>query len=195
MPKTESDETWSWRQEGDARVLRFNAFSMRMRTLAFVIMLIALPIGVAVALILIAIHAENFRYPARSTILLIGTGLALPVCILLFKKFRAMASEYVVRLTPTHIEVSSTSRRQSFNLQEIQLLRWRSKTDYARLVLITETQNVSLLAGLRKLKLQNDPSIFLPPIPQDYENHLVKHGFSLHRSRRAPDIVTFRRSR
>ena len=191
---SEPPRTGSWQQDGDSNVLRFTACPMRMHTLALVITLMVLPIGAATAAMLISLDMMNFRFPVRVTIVVVGLGLAVPVCLIVFRTIRALATEYTVRLTPSRIDISSAREHQSFPLQDIRLLRWRSQTDYARLVLVTGTRKISLLAGLRRARLRSDRSIVLPPIPEGYQQHLAGLGFSAHRTRRAPDLVSFRRA-
>ncbi|MDN5668028.1 hypothetical protein [Arthrobacter russicus] len=186
--------TGSWQQDGDSSVLQFTALPMRMHTLALVITLMVLPIGAATAAMLISLDMMNFRFPVRVTIVVVGLGLAVPVCLIFFRTIRALATEYTVRLTPSRIDISSAREQQSFALQDIRLLRWRSQTDYARLVLVTGTRKISLLAGLRRARLRSDRSIVLPPIPEGYQQHLASLGFSMRRTWRAPDLVSFRRA-
>ncbi|GAA1050262.1 hypothetical protein GCM10009569_23810 [Arthrobacter russicus] len=175
-------------------MLQFTALPMRMHTLALVITLMVLPIGAATAAMLISLDMMNFRFPVRVTIVVVGLGLAVPVCLIFFRTIRALATEYTVRLTPSRIDISSAREQQSFALQDIRLLRWRSQTDYARLVLVTGTRKISLLAGLRRARLRSDRSIVLPPIPEGYQQHLASLGFSMRRTWRAPDLVSFRRA-
>jgi len=191
---SEPPRTGSWQQYGDSSVLQFTALPMRMHTLALVITLMVLPIGAATAAMLISLDMMNFRFPVRVTIVVVGLGLAVPVCLIFFRTIRALATEYTVRLTPSRIDISSARDQQSFALQDIRLLRWRSQTDYARLVLVTGTRKISLLAGLRRARLRSDRSIVLPPIPEGYQQHLASLGFSMRRTWRAPDLVSFRRA-
>ncbi|MFZ4895020.1 hypothetical protein ACL9RL_11255 [Plantibacter sp. Mn2098] len=183
---------WEATEDGAAELF-LPAVRMRMAALVTAIVLIVLVLGATAVAFLITMDLSGVSV-GRSLVILVGGSLGIIASICLLLAMRARRRLWRIRIDAQTLSISSDQSRWEWPLSELQLVRLRRHTDYARLVVVSRTDRVSLLASIG---LAADPrdtkAAFLPEFSPDVQQRLRAAGLVEHRSPRSPDLTDWRR--
>ncbi|WP_440710854.1 hypothetical protein [Herbiconiux sp. YIM B11900] len=178
-----------WEHEGRASILRFRAVPLRMRTLGLAIAAVVVVVGGIAATLLILTGDLAERLGPRLLIIVVGAGLALPASLLLRALLHRRTVECELWIGPDRLRLRAGGATFESSFGEIDLLRWRSDSDYARLEIRAAGRDLSLLAGPARVPKSTAPT--LPPLPTTIARRLEARGLTSSRSRRG--VTTFAR--
>lgn len=181
---------WMKEEDADGSAVRFPAIELRMRALTTAIIVIVGVAGAGVFLLLIALDDIVMRLGPRLMIILVGVVIALPVYLIFTAVLRRRTEACTVAFGDDELRVQAGDEMHVIPFRELELLLWRTRSDYARIEVVGAGTDLSLITGLAK-----PPTGFsaeLPPLPRRVFRRLQLAGLSLQESRRK-DVVTFRR--
>ncbi|WP_435746358.1 hypothetical protein [Microbacterium sp. PMB16] len=181
---------WVKEEDADGSAVRFPAIELRMRALTIAIIVIVGVGGTGAFLLLIALDDIVMRLGPRLMIILVGVLIALPAYLVFTAVLRRRTVQCTVAFGNDELRVQVGDEMQVIPHRELELLLWRTRSDYARIEIRGAGADISLITGLAK-----PPTGFsaeLPPLPRRVFRRLELAGLSLQESRRK-DVVTFRR--
>ncbi|WEK60422.1 MAG: hypothetical protein P0Y60_14035 [Candidatus Microbacterium colombiense] len=184
-PEWERDET------GDGSIVKFPALELRMRRLTQMIVVIVVVAGGVTTALLIVLDDVVMRLGARLAILLVGVVIALPVYLVFTAVLRRRTASCSVAFGNDELRVTVGETLHVIAFRDLQHLRWRCRSDYARLELRGPDVDLSLVAGLAK-----PPAGFsaeLPALPRRVFRRLELAGLAMTKERRG-EVVTFTRA-
>ncbi|WP_223628245.1 hypothetical protein [Microbacterium sp. EST19A] len=187
---TPTTPEWEREESGDGSSVRFPGIPLRMRVLTGTIVAIVVVVGLFATLLLIAFDDIAMRLGPRLMIIVVGAVLALPMYLAVTAVLRRRTVECVVAFGNDEIRVNVGESSRTIPFRDLELLLWRSRSDYARIEVRGAGVDVSLIAGLAKPSAGRTAE--LPVLPRRVFRRLELAGLALERSRR-DDVITFRR--
>lgn len=181
---------WEREESGDGSSVRFPAIPLRMRVLTGTIVGIMVVVGLFATLLLIALDDIVMRLGPRLLIIVVGALIALPVYLAVTAVLRRRTIVCVVAFENDEIRVKTGDSNHTIPFRDLELLLWRSRSDYARIEVRGAGVDLSLITGLAKPPAGR--SAELPPLPRRVFRRLELSGMTEKRSRR-DDVITFRR--
>lgn len=171
-------------------MVRFRAIPMTMRALVWSILGIVTAAGVLVAVLLIAV-SDILQVGARLTIIIVGVGIALPVSLAFSALLRRRTRDCTVAFGAYELRITTGTAEISIPYRELEHLRWRCDSEYARAEAHGAEIDISLIVGIAKPPVGTATG--LPPLPRRVYGLLDGAGLAMTRTRRG-EVVTFRRS-
>ncbi|MFT4258573.1 hypothetical protein [Microbacterium sp.] len=182
---------WERDESGDGSFVRVRAIELRMRQLTLAIIGVVLVVsGIGVAL-LIAADGAIMHLGARLSIILMGIVLGLPAYAALSAVIRRRTRDCTIAFGNDEVRIGVGSTASVVRFSELEHLRWRCGSDYARVELRGGGIDLSLFSGLAKPAPGRTAE--LPPLPRRVFTRLEGAGLVVERSRRG-DVVTFART-
>lgn len=182
---------WERDESGDGSIVRFPGIELRMRRLTQMIVAIVLVVGLFGVALLIALDDIVMRIGPRIAIILMGVVVGLPAYLLFAALLRRRTQECAVAFGNDELRVRMGSAVYTVPFRELEYLRWRSRSEYARLEVRSGADvDLSIVTGLAK-----PPTGFsaeLPALPRRVFRRLELAGLSVEKSRR-DEVITFRR--
>ncbi|MBB2968955.1 hypothetical protein [Leifsonia aquatica] len=181
-----------WDHDGGRWTLRFRAVPARMRTLVWAIVGTVVPLGILTAVVLVVLDPLVLALGARFAIVFVGVLLALPACGVLYRSFRSRTVDCMLEVDGRELRVDAGERSVIVALASIQRLRWRTDSEYARVVVATrDGVQLSLLAGMASSA--PDAPVGLAPLPGPVIAAVRAAGLSAAVSRTRPGTITLTR--
>ncbi|MBW1640002.1 hypothetical protein G3H63_13100 [Microbacterium resistens] len=180
----------SWEGDGEGAVVRFTAVRLRIRTLALAIVGVVLVLGGGCVALLIALDDVVVRMGPRLSIVLAGLVLGLPAYLLLAASIRRRSIPCSVRFVRDRLQVRAGAETAELRLSEIELLRWRTETEYARVEVCGAGVDLSLVVGMARPPEGGAPRI--PALSPRVMDLLASAGLRQEGGGRG--VVTFRRT-
>ncbi|WP_439901539.1 hypothetical protein [Microbacterium azadirachtae] len=167
---------WEGAERGSGSVLRFAAVPLTMRALTLWILLVVVVVaGIGVAL-MIAFDAFVMAAGPRLVIVALGIVLGLPAYLLLSALLRRRTVTYTVRFDVDRLELERAGSTLSVRYADVERLVWRSDSEYARLEVLGEGVDLSLIAGIARVPKGRTAA--LPPLSRRVRGLLEGAGLS-----------------
>lgn len=182
---------WAREENGDGSGVRFDAVEMRMPQLTLMIIAIVAPVGVLAVLLLIVLDDVVMHLGARFAIIAVGVLLALPAYLLFSATMRRRAVACAVAFGNDEVRVAVGPTTSVIAFRELEHLRWRPRSEYARIEVRGAGVDLSLIAGLAKAPAGVSPE--LPALPRRVFRRLELAGLAVEKAKRG-DVVTFTRA-
>ncbi|NYD66766.1 hypothetical protein [Agromyces atrinae] len=161
-PVTRTPRRWV-REKGEWQ-LAIAVVPLRMSTLAGILVILVVPLGVAVAGILIAFDVVVAWSGPRFAIIALALLIGVPVAIGFYAVVRRRTRDVVVRVADARLVIEGMDDGFDILLADIASLRYRRESEYARLVVETiDGRRVSLISGLARVPREVAPE--LPRLP------------------------------
>lgn len=180
---------WEREEGGDGSIVRFPAIELRMRTLTQAIVGIVVVVGLLGVALLIGLDDIVMRMGPRIAIVLMGIVLGLPVYLLFMAILRRRTAQCAVAFGNDELRVRVGDQLHTIPFRRLEFLRWRCRSDYARIEVRGAGVDLSLFAGLA-----TPPRGFsaeLPAVPRRVFRRLELAGLIVEKARR-DEVVTFR---
>ncbi|MGW9159374.1 hypothetical protein [Microbacterium sp. NPDC055665] len=181
---------WEREESGDGSIVRFPAIELRMRTLTQAIVAIVVVFGLLGVVALIALDDIAMRMGPRIAVILLGIVIGLPVYLAFTAILRRRTEACTVAFGNDELRVRVGTTVHTIPFRDLEFLRWRTRSDYARVEVRGAGADLSLVAGLAKPP--RGLSAELPALPKRVHRRLELAGLALEKSRR-DEVVTFRR--
>lgn len=182
---------WEREESGDGSIVRFPGIELRMRSLTQAIIAIVLVFGLLGVAALIALDDIVMRMGPRIALLLLGIVVGLPVYLAFTAILRRRTQQCAVAFGNDELRIRVGEVRYSIPFRDLELLRWRTRSDYARFeVRGGSGVDLSVVTGIAKPP--RGLSAELPPLPRRVYRRLELAGLTVEKSRR-DEVVTFRR--
>ena len=152
---------------------------------------IASPRPVPGVALLIALDDAVVRFGPKMSIVIMGLVLGLPSYAALTAVLRRRTRDCRIAFGNDEVRVTVGGDTSVVRFAEIEQLRWRGDSDYARIELRGSDVDLSLFTGLAKPVTGRTAE--LPPLPRRVFTRLERYGLTVSRSRRG-DVVTFSRA-
>jgi len=182
---------WERDASGDGSIVRFPAIELRMRALTQAIVGIVVFFGLFSIVLLIALDDIVMRMGSRIAIVLMGIVVGLPVYLMFTAILRRRTAQCSVAFGNDELRVRVGDELHTIPFRELEHLRWRCRSDYARIEVRGAGVDLSLFAGLAKPP--RGFSAELPVLPRRVYRRLELVGLTLEKARRG-EVVTFRGS-
>lgn len=182
---------WERDERGDGSFVRFPAIEMRMRELTLSIIGITVFVGLIGIALLISFSDVVMRFPPRLAIVLVGLMLGLPAYLVLTATLRKRTKECTVAFGNDEIRIRLGDSASVVRFSELEHLRWRCRSDYARIEVRGPGVDLSLFAGLAKAPPGRTSE--LPVLPRRVFRRLELSGLVVAKSRR-DEVITFSRA-
>lgn len=180
---------WEREESGDGSIVRFPAVELRVRTLTQAIVGITVVGGLLGVALVIALDDIVMRMGPRMMILFLGITVALPVYLVFTAILRRRTVPCTVAFGNDELRVGVGDELHRIPFRELEFLRWRCRSDYARIEVRGAGADLSLFAGLAKPP--RGFSAELPALPRRVYRRLELAGFTLEKARRG-EVITFR---
>ncbi|MDQ0649072.1 hypothetical protein QFZ53_003268 [Microbacterium natoriense] len=188
---TRTTPQWERDEGGDGSFVSVRAIRLRMRQVTVAIVGVVLAVsGFGIAL-LIAFDDAVSHLGARLSIVLIGIVLGLPAYAALSTVLRRRTEECTIAFGNDEVRLTVGESSSVIRFSDLEHLRWRGGSDYARVELRGRGVDLSLFIGLAKPAPGRTAE--LPPLPRRVFTRLERVGLVVTRSRRG-DVVTFSRT-
>ncbi|MFB8191064.1 hypothetical protein ACFC14_17235 [Microbacterium sp. NPDC055988] len=181
---------WEREESGDGSIVRFPAIELRMRTLTQAIVAIVVVFGLLGVVALIALDDIAMRMGPRIAVILLGIVIGLPVYLAFTTILRRRTETCTVAFGNDELRVRVGTALHTIPFRDLEFLRWRTRSDYARIEVRGAGADLSLVAGLAKPP--RGLSAELPALPKRVYRRLELAGMTLEKSRR-DEVVTFQR--
>lgn len=181
---------WEREESGDGSIVRFPAVELRMRVLTRAIVVIVAVGGLFAVVLMIALDDIVMRMGPRIVIILMGVVVGLPLYLVFTAILRRRTLQCTVAFGNDHLRVRVGSAMHTIPFRDLELLRWRTRSDYARIEVRGAGADLSLITGIAKPP--RGFSAELPPLPRRVYRRFELAGLSLEKSRR-DEVITFRR--
>ncbi len=180
------------RDEGrDGSVVRFRAIEVRMRDVTVGIVAITL-VSASVGVVLMILFDDIvMRIGPKMSIVLLGLVVGLPAYAALTAVLRRRTEDCTVAFGNDELRIGVGSSTHVIRFSDLEHLRWRMRSDYARIEARGGGVDLSLFTGLAKAPKGRLAE--LPPLPRRVFRRLELAGFSMEKSRRS-EVVTFRKA-
>ncbi|MBO9625284.1 MAG: hypothetical protein J7484_02795 [Microbacterium sp.] len=182
---------WERDERGDGSFVRFRAIEVRMRdvTIAIVgIVLVCAAIGIVV---MILADDVVMRLGPKMSIVILALVIGLPAYGILTAVLRRRTEDCTVAFGNDELRIGVGSSAYVVRYSDLEELRWRTRSDYARIEVRGGGVDLSLFTGLAKAPVGR--SAELPELPRRVFRRLELMGLSMEKSRRS-EVVTFRRA-
>ncbi|MFK3678447.1 hypothetical protein ACI2IP_12010 [Microbacterium sp. NPDC090218] len=180
---------WERDESGDGSIVRFPGIELRMRTLTQAIVVIVVVVGLFGVALLIALDDIVIRMGPRIAIVLMGIVVGLPVYFVFTAILRRRTAQCAVAFGNDELRVRVGDVLHRIPFRELEFLRWRSRSEYARIEVRGAGADLSLFAGLAKPP--RGFSAELPDPPRRVYRRLELAGFTVEKARRG-EVITFR---
>jgi hypothetical protein len=180
---------WEREESGDGSIVRFPAIEIRLRTLTQAIVAIVVVVGLFGVVLLIALDDIVMRMGPRIAIVLMGIVVGLPVYLVFTAILRRRTAQCTVAFGNDELRVQVDAVMHRIPFRELEFLRWRCRSDYARIEARGAGADLSLFAGLA-----TPPRGFsaeLPALPRRVYRRLELAGLAVEKARRG-EVITFR---
>lgn len=181
---------WQRDESGDGSFVTVPAIELRMRTLTRAIVAIIVVVGLFGVALLIALDDVVMRMGPRIAIILMGIVVGLPVYLLLMAILRRRTVQCSVAFGNDELRVRVGTALHTIPFRDLEYLRWRTRSEYARIEVRGAGADLSLVAGLAKPP--RGLAAELPALPKRVFRRLELAGLTLEKSRR-DEVITFRR--
>lgn len=182
---------WERDERGDGSFVRFPAIEMRLRQLTVAIVAIVVVVGALAVVLLIALGDVVLNLGPRMLIVFLGLVLGLPSYLILTAVLRRGTEQCTVAFGNDEVRISVGSVASVIRHPDLEYLRWRGRSDYARVEIRGAGVDLSLFTGIAKAPAGRTAE--LPPLPRRVFRRLELAGFDVHKSRR-DEVITFRRA-
>lgn len=179
---------WERDESGDGSFITFTAIEMPMRRLTWAIVCVVLFVGAAGVALLIGFTDVVAYLPAKLSIILIGLVLGLPAYAALTAVMRRGTADCRLAFGNDEIRLQVGETASVIRFADLEHLRWRCASDYARIEVRGSGVDHSLITGIAKPTPGRTAE--LPQIPRRVFTRLERLGLRLERARRG-DVVTF----
>lgn len=166
----------AWDRSTDARTVRFQALILSMRALTLLIIGLVLVLGSAGTALLIATDPLAVNIGPKRSAIVVGLLLGLPAYAIFMVVLRRRARACSVTFDERGIRLQVGTRRDSIPYADLDELRWRTDSDYARIETLTAGRRRTLLVGLAKPAPGR--SAGLPPLRYEIQEWLSDAGLS-----------------
>ncbi|UYO95644.1 hypothetical protein OED01_08425 [Microbacterium sp. M28] len=187
---TPTTPEWEREENGDGSAVCFAAIPVRMRVLTGTTIGIVVVVGLVVVSLLIVLDDVVMRLGPQWMIIVIGAGVALPAYLALRAVLQRRTVECVVAFGDDEIRLTTRDSRHTVSFRDLELLLWRSRSDYARIEVRGAGVDLSLITGLAKPPAGRTAE--LPALPRRVFRRLELAGMTEKRSRR-DDVISFHR--
>ncbi|MEA1262694.1 hypothetical protein MicroSTF_06610 [Microbacterium sp. STF-2] len=180
---------WEREESGDGSIVRFPAIELRMRALTQAIVAIVVVAGLFGVALLIALDDIVMRMGPRIAIVLMGIVVGLPVYLVFTAILRRRTAQCTVAFGNDELRVQVDDELHTIPFRNLEFLRWRCRSDYARIEVRGSGADLSLFAGLA-----TPPRGFsaeLPALPRRVYRRLELAGLTVEKARRG-EVITFR---
>lgn len=182
---------WAREDNGDGSGVRFDAVEMRMPRLTLMIIAIVVPVGLLALVVLIVLDDVVMHLGARFAIIAVGVLLALPAYLIFSATMRRRAVACAVAFGNDEVRVTVGPTTSVIAFRELEHLRWRPRSEYARIEVRGAGVDLSLIAGLAKPPAGILPE--LPALPRRVFRRLELAGLTVEKAKRG-EVVTFTRA-
>ncbi|WP_067201593.1 hypothetical protein [Microbacterium sp. XT11] len=182
---------WEPVESGEGSVVRFAGVPLRMRRLVVVLAGAVAAVGAATAGTLIVLDDAVMRVGPRLSIVVLAVVLGLPAYLVIAAVLRRRTVPCTVTVGAHDLRVAVGESVTVIRLAEITHLRWRTRSEYARVEARGGGADVSVFAGMAAT--ERGVAAELPPLSRRAVRSLEHAGLSMTTSRRG-DVVTFRRA-
>ncbi|QNA93163.1 MULTISPECIES: hypothetical protein [unclassified Microbacterium] len=182
---------WERDESGDGSIVHFPGLELRMRVLTQAIVAIVVVVGAFAVVLLIAFDDIVMRMGARIAIILMGVVLGLPAYLLFAAILRRRTASCSVAFGDDELRVRVDAVLHTIPYREMEYLRWRTRSDYARIEVRGAGADLSLIAGLAKPP--RGLTAELPALPRRVFRRFELVGLAAEKKRR-DEVVTFRRA-
>lgn len=182
---------WERDESGDGSIVRFPAIELRLRTLTQAIVVILVVVGLLGVALLIALDDIVMRMGPRIAIILLGLVVGFPVYLLFTAVLRRRTEACTVAFGNDELRVGVGSAAHTIPFRELEFLRWRRRSEYARIEVRGAGTDLSVFAGLAKPP--RGFSAELPALPRRVYRRLELAGLVVEKTRRG-EVITFRRA-
>lgn len=188
---TRTAPEWERDPSGDGSFVDVRVVELRMRRLIVALIAIVVFVSGAGVALLIALDDAVVRFGPKMSIVIMGLVLGLPSYAALTAVLRRRTRDCRIAFGNDDVRVTVGGSTSVVRFTEIEQLRWRGDSDYARIELRGAGVDLSLFSGLAKPLPGRTGQ--LPPLPRRVFTRFERHGLVVERSRRG-DVVTIRRT-
>lgn len=181
---------WEKDENADGSIVRFPGIELRMRTLTIAIIVIVVLVALVGVTVLIALDDVVMRMGPRIAIILMGIVVGLPAYLLLTAILRRRTRACSIAFGNDELRVAVDAVEYTIPFAELEFLRWRCRSDYARMEVRGGGVDLALFAGLARPAPGRLAE--LPAVPRRVFRRFELAGLTLEKSRRG-EVVTFRR--
>lgn len=182
---------WEREERGDGSGVSFAAIEMRMRTLTLTIIGIVVVVGAIGVTLLIALDIAGVHFGPRMAVILMGIVLGLPAYLIFVSIVRRRQIACTVAFGNDELRIRMGDVTHVIPYRDLELLLWRSRTDYARVEVRGAGVDLSLMTGLAKQATGKTAE--LPELPRRVFRRFEIYGLTVEKSRR-DEVITFRRT-
>ncbi|WP_217181882.1 hypothetical protein [Streptomyces sp. AC495_CC817] len=182
---------WERDERGDGSFVRFPGIEVRMRDVTLAIIGIVLAAGAVGVALMIWFDGVVMRLGPRMSIVLVGLVLGLPAYFALTAVLRRHTAACTLAFGNDEVRIKVDEASFVIRHRDLEYLRWRQKSDYARVEVRGGGVDLSLFTGLAKPPPGRTAE--LPPIPRRVFRRLELAGFAMEESRRG-EVITFHRA-
>lgn len=182
---------WERDERGDGSFVRFAAIEMRLQHLTIAIVGIVVVVGLLELAILIWLGDIVLNLGPRMLIIVVGLILGLPAYLVLTAVLRRRTAQCTVAFGNDEIRVGVGAEASVIRHSDLEYLRWRGRSDYARVEIRGAGVDLSLFTGIAKAPTGRTAE--LPPLPRRVFRRLELAGLIVEKSRRG-EVITFRRA-
>lgn len=188
---TRSAPEWERDESGDGSFVSVRAIELRMHQIVLAIIAVVLVVSGAGLALLIAFDDSVSHLGPRLSIVLIGIVLGFPAYAVISAVLRRRTEECTIAFGNDEVRITVGATASVVRFSDLEHLRWRCDSDYARVELRGSGVDLSLFTGLAKAAPGRTAQ--LPPLPRRVFTRLEQAGLVVARSRRG-DVVTFSRA-
>lgn len=182
---------WERDERGDGSFVRVRAIEMRMKEVTVAIVGITLLAGSVGVVLMILAGDVVMRIGPKLSIVLLGLVIGLPVYTAFTAVLRRRTEDCTVAFGNDELRIGVGTSMYVIRFSELEHLRWRMRSDYARIEARGGGVDLSLFTGMAAAP--EGRTAELPPLPRRVFRRLELAGFSMEKSRRS-EVVTFRRA-
>lgn len=181
---------WERDERGDGSFVRFPAVELRLRHLTIAIVGIVVVVGLLELAILIAFDDIVLNLGPRMLIIVIGLVLGLPAYLVLTAVLRRRTEQCAIAFGDDEVRIDVGGAASVIRFSDLEHLRWRGRSDYARVEIRAAGIDLSLFTGIAKAPAGRTSE--LPPLPRRVFRRFELAGLVVEKSRRG-EVITFRR--
>lgn len=181
---------WIRDDSGDGSLVRFAGIPLRMRTLIWTLTAVVTIVGLGCATLLIALDDTVMRMGHRLAIFALGLVIGLPVYLLVMAWLRRRTARCVVAFGNDELRVQVGESTHRIPFRDLDYLRWRASSEYARIEVRGAGVDLSLFAGLAKARPGFTAE--LPELPRRVLRRFEMVGLTAQKAR-GGQVVTFGR--
>lgn len=189
-PSVRVAPVWEQDDRGDGSFVRFRAIPLRMKDVVLSVAGIVLVVSVGGFALMILFDGVIERLGPRLSIVIMGLVVGLAY-IVLMSALRRRTEECRVAFGNDEMRIDIGALSHVIPFSRLEYLRWKARTDYARIEVRASDINLSVFVGLAKAP--EAVAAELPELPRRVFRRLESSGLTLEKSRQG-EVVTFRRT-